>query len=246
MSSALNDPAAVLAMAGAAATSALLVRAPALLPTVAEEDLAARVAEDWWLHRYRPILVLAIAAGAWVVVGGTVGIVAAGAVGAWCWRAIGRAESSATAGRRRAIAADLPVLVRLIATGLRAGLAPATATEMAARAFDGPASARLLDLIAPLGLGADPADVWRRITEEPGLGPLGVALLRAHDTGAAIGVVVDRLAVELARDARATTEDRARQVGVRAAIPLGVCLLPAFLELGIEPVVAGLAGALGL
>ena len=41
----------------------------------------------------------------------------------------------------------------------------------------------------------------------------------------------------LARDARAQVEDRARTVGVRAALPLGLCLLPAFLLIGIVPVI---------
>jgi pilus assembly protein TadC len=57
---------------------------------------------------------------------------------------------------------------------------------------------------------------------------------------------VERLADELARSARAEVEDRARAVGVKAALPLGLCLLPAFLLLGIAPLVAGLLGALAL
>jgi hypothetical protein len=39
-------------------------------------------------------------------------------------------------------------------------------------------------------------------------------------------------------------EDKARRVGVLAAVPLGLCLLPAFLLIGIVPVVAGLLTAL--
>jgi len=34
------------------------------------------------------------------------------------------------------------------------------------------------------------------------------------------------------------------RVGVRAAVPLGLCLLPAFLLIGIVPVVAGLVADL--
>jgi Ca-activated chloride channel family protein len=40
--------------------------------------------------------------------------------------------------------------------------------------------------------------------------------------------------------ARGDAEDRARTVGVRAAVPLGLCLLPAFVVLGIVPLAAGL------
>jgi pilus assembly protein TadC len=49
---------------------------------------------------------------------------------------------------------------------------------------------------------------------------------------------VAALAEELDEQARARVEDRARAVGVRAAVPLGLCLLPAFLLLGIVPLVA--------
>ena len=57
---------------------------------------------------------------------------------------------------------------------------------------------------------------------------------------------VERLAADLAGRARAETEERARAVGVKAAIPLGVCLLPAFVLVGIVPLVAGLLASLRL
>jgi hypothetical protein len=55
---------------------------------------------------------------------------------------------------------------------------------------------------------------------------------------------VERLADELQADQRALVEDRARRVGVLAALPLGVCLLPAFMLLGIVPTVAAMLGTL--
>ena len=58
-------------------------------------------------------------------------------------------------------------------------------------------------------------------------------------------VAVARLAEALAEDARGDVEDRARAVGVKAALPLGLCLLPAFVLLGIVPVVAGMLGTPG-
>jgi pilus assembly protein TadC len=57
---------------------------------------------------------------------------------------------------------------------------------------------------------------------------------------------VERLADELARSARAEVEDRARAVGVKAAVPLGLCLLPSFLLIGVVPLVAGLLRSLSL
>ena len=113
---------------------------------------------------------------------------------------------------------------------------------MVVEALPGPASGRLAAVVPRLRLGADPADVWNTLAADPSLGPLGRTLARASETGASVVEAIDRLADELARDSRATVEDRARAVGVKAALPLGLCLLPAFVLLGIVPLVAGLLG----
>jgi len=42
------------------------------------------------------------------------------------------------------------------------------------------------------------------------------------------------------------SEARAQRAAVLIAGPLGLCFLPAFMFLGIAPVIAGLAGRLGL
>ena len=94
------------------------------------------------------------------------------------------------------------------------------------------------------GLGADPVDVWRGLALDPALGPLGRALGRAHDSGTPVAEVVAQLAEQLAAHGRAAVEDRARRVGVRAAVPLGLCLLPSFVVLGIVPLAATLLGDL--
>jgi hypothetical protein len=41
-------------------------------------------------------------------------------------------------------------------------------------------------------------------------------------------------------------EERARGVGVRAAVPLGLCLLPSFVLLGVVPLVVSLLQSLDL
>jgi hypothetical protein len=48
----------------------------------------------------------------------------------------------------------------------------------------------------------------------------------------------------LGDEQRAEAHDRARRVGVVAALPLGLCLLPAFMLLGIVPTVASLLSEL--
>jgi len=147
---------------------------------------------------------------------------------------------------REAVAADLPHLVALLAAGLRSGAAPGPALEAACAALPGPAAEVLQPVRTRLRWGAEPGDVWRDLAADPDLGDLGVAqlgrsLARASETGASVVGTVEALADHLAAESRAGVEDRARAVGVRAALPLGTCLLPAFLLLGIVPLVVGLA-----
>ena len=159
---------------------------------------------------------------------------------------IGRAEPSALRRQRESARRDLPHLVGLLGDALRAGRSPTEALALATSALPGPASDRLAVVVPRLRLGMDPRAVWDGLAGDPALAPLGRVLSRAEATGAPVVSAVDRLAVALAEDARGDVEDRARAVGVRAALPLGLCLLPAFVLLGIVPVVAGMLATLGL
>ena len=82
------------------------------------------------------------------------------------------------------------------------------------------------------------------LADDAVLAPLARTFARAARSGSRVADAVDRLSTELALQARARREDRARSVGVRAALPLGLCLLPAFLLIGIVPLVAGLFASL--
>ena len=59
-------------------------------------------------------------------------------------------------------------------------------------------------------------------------------------------MAVSVAAAGMARGAssRSEAEARARTVGVRAAAPLGLCLLPAFVLVGVVPLVAGTVASL--
>ena len=89
-------------------------------------------------------------------------------------------------------------------------------------------------------MGVDPILVWGGLSDDEVLSSLGRTLARAESSGSSVADAVERLADELERSCLAAVEDRARAVGVKAAVPLGLCLLPAFLLIGIVPTVAGL------
>jgi Flp pilus assembly protein TadB len=198
------------------------------------------------LRQWRPLWVALAAVAAWVFLGGVVGLVAAPAAGAVTWWVVERSEPAHLRRDRDLARRDLPHVAGLLADALRSGQAPVDAVAVVVGALPGPASARLAALVPRLRLGVDPGRVWADLAADPALAPLGRALGRAHRTGAPVVSAVERLADELAVQARAEIEDRARAVGVKAAVPLGLCLLPAFILIGIVPVVAGLLTSLRL
>ena len=231
----------VLLVAGAAAVGLPPVsRLPRrAVPTVRRDERAA-------LERWRlPLSALSgVALGAFL--GGVVGIAGGVLAGALAWRLLGRVESPGAVRRREALARDLPGAVDLLVAAFDSGVAPGPALGLVAGALDGPVADELGGLHHRLDLGADPAIVWAELAHHPQLASLGRALGRAHDTGASVTAAGARLAQELRESAHAEIESRARSVSTRAAAPLGLCFLPAFVLLGIVPLVAGLVTTLGL
>ena len=236
----------VAALAAAAAV-VLLMRPRVTGPQLSSAVPAAAPASDvGWLHRHRLLWSGLTGLAALMFVSGPLGVPAGVAAAAATWVVVGRAEPAGVRARRRAVARDLPHVVALFAAGLRAGAAPAEAIDQVCQALPGPAADRLAGVAARLALGLDPAQVWSGLADDPALVGLGRTLARAHTTGAPVVAAVERLADDLARTGRAESEERARAVGVQAAVPLGLCLLPAFVLIGIVPLVVALLADLAL
>ena len=235
-------------MAGVATSLAVVLAVPGsprLVVPVGQPSLPKRGRRDW-LRRWRPLWMVLAGAAAAMFIGGLAGLLAAPAAAVGTWLMIERSEPAALRHDRAVARRDLPHVVGLLADALRSGQSPTDALAVVVTALPGPATARLAEVVPRLRLGLDPMTVWGEVAADPALGRLGSAMARAHRTGAPVVPAVERLASELSRTAHAEVEDRARAVGVKAALPLGLCLLPAFVLIGIVPVVAGLLTSLDL
>jgi pilus assembly protein TadC len=179
-----------------------------------------------------------------LLVGGWVGLLGGLVTAVVVHRGLGRREPPAARKRRERVGRDLPQVVDLLGVALAAGAAPSTALAAVAAAVEGPVAQVLATIWHSLVLGRDPVRVWQEVAQRPGLAALGRAMARAVESGASVGDALHRLAEDLRSVSRAEAEGRARAVGVRAAVPLGVCLLPAFILLGIVPLVVGTVGSL--
>jgi Flp pilus assembly protein TadB len=135
---------------------------------------------------------------------------------------------------------SLPLTLDLVAAGLRAGRPLGTALRIAAREADDPRS-RLLDRVASLvQLGADPAEAWDVVGDHPDLAAVARVARRSAASGMRLASAFEDLADELRRSRAAAAEARASRAGVWAIAPLGLCFLPAFVCLGVVPVVLGI------
>ena len=136
----------------------------------------------------------------------------------------------------------------VLAVCLEAGMAVPTAAAAAGPSAP-PNLSRVLRRAADLlALGAEPAVAW---SVPPGLpvSPVDAqidALLRlarrSASSGAALAGGVAELADQCRHEAAHAAAAAAERAGVLIAGPLGLCFLPAFVCVGIAPVVAGLAG----
>lgn len=223
----------------------VLPRRPVVGQAVTARSGPASDAGAGWLRRFRlPLSVLAASAGV-TFVGGPPGLAVGLVTGAAVWVAGGRSEPPAVRQAREQVRRDLPQVVRLLGLALASGAPVPTALGLVASAYPGPGGTLLGAARDRMALGVPPEQVWEELAAHPGLEPLARALARSGRTGASSADTVVRLADELAARGRAEVEDRARAVGIRAAVPLGVCLLPAFVLLGIVPVIAATLAGLG-
>lgn len=191
----------------------------------------------------RPLAVVGVALGAWLFVGGPAGVVAGLVAAAVARHLLAGAEPAAARREREEVERTLPHLVSLFAATLRAGAEPVAGLARVCVALPGPTADRLAPVVERSRWGASGAEVWGALTHDEALAPLGRALARSQSSGASVVQAVERLADELERESLARAEDAARRVGVAAAVPLGVCLLPAFLLLGVVPTVGALFGS---
>ncbi|MFD3572845.1 type II secretion system F family protein [Streptomyces sp. NPDC058644] len=190
-----------------------------------------------------PAVVGAVCAG-WVLVGGVPGcLVGLGAgYGVWRWRR-GRGVRDAEFDAGEA-ARQLPLAADLLAACVAAGAGPVVAAQAVGDALKGPVGERLAQGAAEVRLGAEPSDAWRKLGAIPGAGALARLLERAGESGAPAAESVARLAADCRAERGRTATAAARRAGVLMTAPVGLFFLPAFIAVGVLPVLIGLAGGL--
>ncbi|MFD5024592.1 type II secretion system F family protein [Streptomyces sp. NPDC058373] len=140
--------------------------------------------------------------------------------------------------------ARLPLAADLVAACVAAGAGPVEAARAVGASVGGPVGDGLARAAADVRLGGDPEAAWRHVAEVPGASALARCLERAAASGTPAAEPLARLAAEARADWNRAATERARRAAVAVTAPVGLCFLPAFLALGVAPVVIGLASGL--
>jgi len=146
-----------------------------------------------------------------------------------------------------AVAAAFDLFAVCLRAGLPIGGAARTVAGSAPTSLAGPLS-EVADL---LDLGADPDSAWSVLNVLHDSGKHGAAqqhldalasmARRSSRAGSSLAAGLVELADDTRRQAHDAATAAAERAGVAISGPLGLCFLPAFICLGIVPVVIGLA-----
>jgi hypothetical protein len=138
---------------------------------------------------------------------------------------------------------DAALAAELVAAVVEAGVPLAVAVSHVAAALPGPVGEGLARAERLHAVGASPRAAFAPMLTDPATMRLARGLVRAQESGLP-PVPVLAAAATMQRDRlRSVRLQRARGAGSRAAVPLGLCFLPAFLLVAVVPVLVGGFGA---
>src|SRR4051812_45052520 len=154
----------------------------------------------------------------------------------WVIRGAGRDSPSGFPGLR-----DPAMMLELIGAMLDAGAGLGRSLELVAALVPQDLGRQLRPVVAAMAIGADWDTAWRSSgAHAPRLLALRDALAFAALTGAPSSALLYAQAARLRRERHRAAEQRAAALGVKLVVPLGLCSLPAFVCLGVVPVLLGL------
>ena len=145
----------------------------------------------------------------------------------------------ADARRRRAMDAEIPQLLDLLAAGSAAGLSAVVGLQRSVSVLRGPLGAELRASLDAVDLGARWREELAAVTERlalPDLRRTVAVLTRTETLGTSLTEATRELAADVRGSRRAAVAERARAAPVKMLFPLVFLVLPAFLLLTVVPV----------
>lgn len=237
--------------AGAGATAWWLIGAPPaarglLAPTREFDSVASRPRLPPPPAPLRLLYAAVAGVAALVLIPGSRGVAAFGITAALVHLSTRRMVSPEVRRTRRELTEELPECLSLLAGVLAVG-SPLRVAVAEVASVSPSATRSLLESVAghiQVGRGEDEA--WQAVVDDPVAapvwGPAARDLARNAHSGAAVVDLLRRHAADARAERAGDVEKRARTVGVQSVMPLMVCFLPAFVLVGVVPIIAGLVG----
>lgn len=165
--------------------------------------------------------------------------------GAVVWWGSGRLESSGHRRMEQRRAAQLPETLMMLSSAMEAGLPLRSAVGTVAGSLEGPCAEDLRRLASSLAAGVPDSKAWNELASVAVWRDPAQDVSRAVNSGEGISELLSAHAAQLQVAAAEKAEKKARKAGVDAIGPLVCCHLPAFLLVGVVPIIAGMVlGAL--
>lgn len=132
---------------------------------------------------------------------------------------------------------NVPMILELVAAMLDSGAGLGRSLELIAGCASPQLGRSLRTVVAALDIGTDWETAWRSSGRECAEAhKIKDSLAFAALTGAPSSAILYAEAARLRREQFRMAEKRAATLGVKLVIPLGLCSLPAFICLGVVPV----------
>jgi pilus assembly protein TadC len=137
---------------------------------------------------------------------------------------------------------DFPMLLELLAGLVNSGLPLRLALSEVVKIVGGASTKPLAQVLAAIEIGCDDTEAWQQISDDPIWADLAHDLARSSSSGSACAPVLLATAATARQTLASEALVAARAVGVRSSLPLVCCYLPAFLLVGVVPIIGGLVG----
>ncbi len=172
-----------------------------------------------------------------LVLPGAAGILVAGVAGPATAVVLGRLPRRTDV---RILTIELPEALEFLAVCLDAGQPVGHAVTAMAKVSPEATRSLLERVAAQVALGRAGPSAWEDLRGHRVWGRVAADIARAERSGTGLADVLRMHAEDGRRDARDLAVKEARKVGVRSVVPLMACFLPAFILVGVVPIVAGL------
>lgn len=156
-----------------------------------------------------------------------------------CHVLLARMEPGSVRRRRERLLMQQPEVLDLLSASLEAGAPLRGAVRQIAEIAPEPSAQMLREVDAHVGVGFSETQAWQNLRGDAVWAEVARDLARAAMTGEAVTEIL-RARAEAARRARHNQlAAKARTVGVKSVGPMMVCFLPAFILVGVVPIIAG-------